>query len=823
MTGGGANEVLSFDDTPVGYTVADTTDTTTVSLTASNVNEDAASVTFTATLSNPGETAVTITTNLGNIVIAAGQTTGTLVVNTADPDVYVDPGSITATVSGVSGGNFEAVSFAGATATAQISDTLDKVTVSIASNGDVNEATAAGFTVSVSQALDRDLTVTLSNGDHVTINAGATSAAYSVPAQGDDVYVDPGAATVTISGASVVGATFENLVIDPASATANISDTPDTTTLTLTSSPATLVNWTTGSVTFTVSVPEGAEPQQSALVVNLTIDGTTSIGSVTIPAGETSGSASIDISAFNNPGPINVSILSATGGNYEALNTDDGTAIDITDTAPTLAFTNSIGSTGATDQIYTGLWNETLSADNPNTLAVLLDNVTVGGSPATTSSFTFDANNNTGTGTFTYSGGTVGFTLVLNNDGTYTLDLGSSPTVITITPTEFQGAVEASGPTATYVLTYADAATGTTQQATVTAAPVGQTLALAGATSSTGDAINYAATTVGSDINASGDGIGIDNNVISSYVTTSGGKEKITTLTTESLTYNPDQVASAITVFFKESGDVGFGQGRSEDVLYFTMHGTNDETQTIMLDSRYGDFLVNQDGSLTAITSGNYTGGALLSYALDTPAGWEGIDNVEVTAGFYTTDQGIQGTDVKLSFGFSTETTVTVDQEVQMNFTATLTDYDGSSAVSSFTIQTDADHTFAGTDDADYIVGTSAADTITGGAGDDVMTGGSGADTFVFRLADIGTEANPATDTVKDFGINDALDLSDILSNGGDVTFSDHSSASTEAYVYVNVGDGVSPEQIIHVEFEAALTGTQHLDMDTNNIITITS
>ncbi|HBA91943.1 MAG TPA: hypothetical protein DCZ08_09390, partial [Anaerolineaceae bacterium] len=32
MTGGGANEVLSFDDTPVGYTVADTTDTTTVSL-----------------------------------------------------------------------------------------------------------------------------------------------------------------------------------------------------------------------------------------------------------------------------------------------------------------------------------------------------------------------------------------------------------------------------------------------------------------------------------------------------------------------------------------------------------------------------------------------------------------------------------------------------------------------------------------------------------------------------------------------------------------------------------------------------------------------
>ena len=136
---------------------------------------------------------------------------------------------------------------------------------------------------------------------------------------------------------------------------------------------------------------------------------------------------------------------------------------------------------------------------------------------------------------------------------------------------------------------------------------------------------------------------------------------------------------------------------------------------------------------------------------------------------------------------------------------------------------TSASETINGGAGGDILNAGAGDDVLIGGAGDDVMTGGSGADTFVFRLADIGTEANPATDTVKDFGINDALDLSDILSNGGDVTFSDHSSASTEAYVYVNVGDGVSPEQIIHVEFEAALTGTQHLVMDTNNLVTITS
>ncbi len=74
-------------------------------------------MTFTATLSNPGETDVTIVTNLGEIVIAAGETTGTLFVETAGPDIYIDPSSITATVSGVTGGNFEAVDFSEATAT----------------------------------------------------------------------------------------------------------------------------------------------------------------------------------------------------------------------------------------------------------------------------------------------------------------------------------------------------------------------------------------------------------------------------------------------------------------------------------------------------------------------------------------------------------------------------------------------------------------------------------------------------------------------------------------------------------------------------------
>ena len=130
------------------------------------------------------------------------------------------------------------------------------------------------------------------------------------------------------------------------------------------------------------------------------------------------------------------------------------------------------------------------------------------------------------------------------------------------------------------------------------------------------------------------------------------------------------------------------------------------------------------------------------------------------------------------------------------------------------------DDTLLGGDGNDILIGDSGDDTMTGGAGNDVMTGGSGADTFVFRLADIGSEANPAIDTVKGFGINDALDLSNFLSGGGDVTFANQFPTSADVHVYVGGGD--SPEQIIHVEFDPALTGS-HLAMDTNNLITITS
>ncbi|WP_026958251.1 retention module-containing protein, partial [Aliagarivorans taiwanensis] len=126
---GGNFENVDFSAASATAQIGDTIDTTTVSLSTSDVTEADGTITFTATLSNPGQSAVTVVTDLGNIEIAAGETEGTLVVeNPNGEDVYLDASSLTATVTDVQGGNFESVDFDGVSATAQIDDTVDTTT-----------------------------------------------------------------------------------------------------------------------------------------------------------------------------------------------------------------------------------------------------------------------------------------------------------------------------------------------------------------------------------------------------------------------------------------------------------------------------------------------------------------------------------------------------------------------------------------------------------------------------------------------------------------------------------------------------------------------
>jgi hypothetical protein len=334
-----------------------------------------------------------------------------------------------------------------------------------------------------------------------------------------------------------------------------------------------------------------------------------------------------------------------------------------------------------------------------------------------------------------------------------------SPTTVTVEASEFSSAVHAEGPTDTYTLNYFDTQTNVALAATVSSAPTSAVVL------HDNDNIVYDATILTGLINASSDGIGVGGNSLESTV----GKVKINNewtpvLTTESLVYNPGTTADTITVTFKETGSVGWDKGGGEDVLYLTLSGANaGQTQTIMLSSLSGDYIVNGDGTLTEMTT-PYAGGPLTSYTIDTPSGWGGIDSVQVTAGFYTTtdhdgNPEINATSIKLGFGFSTEVVTTINHEVTMNFTADLTDGDGDPVSATFSVITEESGTIIGTDNDDAIL-YHTGNTIDGGSGVDTIILTTGAD-INFGVLD--SSNNPITNIEAiDLSVNGAHQLQNI-------------------------------------------------------------
>ena len=136
----------------------DTVTPATVDLTASTVNEGSgANYVFTATLSNASEGVTTIHTDQGDITIADGATTGTLTIASGNgEDVYNDASSLTAHITGISGGNFESLTVGSGTATANVLDTVTPATVDLTAST-VNEGSGANyvFTATLSNASRR--------------------------------------------------------------------------------------------------------------------------------------------------------------------------------------------------------------------------------------------------------------------------------------------------------------------------------------------------------------------------------------------------------------------------------------------------------------------------------------------------------------------------------------------------------------------------------------------------------------------------------------------------------------------------------------------
>ncbi|KOY01013.1 immunoglobulin-like domain-containing protein [Pseudomonas nunensis] len=334
---GGAGIVVTTPTVPATTQVTDTIDTTTVTLTAGGSVTEGGQITYTATLTNPAQTPVTVTLSNGStITIEAGKTTGTVDVPTPANDVYQNGSTVTTTITGATGGNFENLAPNPAPAVTTITDSVDTTTVTLTAGSTVTEGGQITYTATLTNPAQTPVTVTLSNGSTITIEAGKTTGTVDVPTPANDVYNNGSTVTTTITGTT--GGNFENLAPNPAPAVTTITDSVDTTTVTLTAGSTVTEG---GQITYTATL---TNPAQTPVTVTLS-NGST----ITIEAGKTTGSVDVPTPAndvYQNGSTVTTTITGTTGGNFENLVPNPAPAVTtITDSVDTTTVTLTAGST----------------------------------------------------------------------------------------------------------------------------------------------------------------------------------------------------------------------------------------------------------------------------------------------------------------------------------------------------------------------------------------------------------------------------------------------------------------------------------------------
>ncbi|MGG4661585.1 retention module-containing protein, partial [Pseudomonas vlassakiae] len=330
-TTGGGNVIVTLPQTPAVTEITDTIDTTTATLTASPSVTEGGVITYTVTLSNPAQTPVTVTLSNGQtITVEAGKSTGSVDFQTPANDVYNNGSTVSTTITGATGGNFEQLTPNPAPAETVISDSIDTTTATLTASPSVTEGGVITYTVTLSNPAQTPVTVTLSNGQTITVEAGKSTGSVDFQTPANDVYNNGSTVSTTITG--VTGGNFEQLTPNPAPAETVISDSIDTTTATLSASPSVTEG---GVITYTVTL---SNPAQTAVTVTLS-NGKT----ITVEAGKTVGTVDVQTAAndvYNNGSTVSVSIEKAEGGNFEAL--------DVNKTPVETVISDSIDTTTAT-------------------------------------------------------------------------------------------------------------------------------------------------------------------------------------------------------------------------------------------------------------------------------------------------------------------------------------------------------------------------------------------------------------------------------------------------------------------------------------------
>ncbi|MBF8699505.1 hypothetical protein IRZ53_22365, partial [Pseudomonas fulva] len=288
---GGNFEQLTPNPAAAVTTINDSIDTTTATLTASPSVTEGGVITYTVTLTNPAQTPVTVTLSNGQVItVEAGKTQGSIDFQTPANDVYNNGSTVSVTIDSATGGNFEQLTPNPTPAVTTINDSIDTTTATLTASPSVTEGGVITYTVTLTNPAQTPVTVTLSNGQVITVEAGKTQGSIDFQTPANDVYNNGSTVSVTIDSAT--GGNFEQLTPNPTPAVTTINDSIDTTTATLTASPSVTEG---GVITYTVTL---TNPAQTPVTVTL------SNGQViTVEAGKTQGSIDFQTPAndvYNN-------------------------------------------------------------------------------------------------------------------------------------------------------------------------------------------------------------------------------------------------------------------------------------------------------------------------------------------------------------------------------------------------------------------------------------------------------------------------------------------------------------------------------------------
>lgn len=156
---------------------ADTGTAVTLSATPS-ISENGGTIVYVATVGQAPLSDLTVTLSNGAvIVIAAGQTSGSVnVALPANDTVYVDDRVLSVNITGTTGGGLP-VSTDSTPASTLVVDSIDTTTATLSASPTVTEGGAITYTVTLSNPAQTAVTVSLSNGQVISIAAGQSSAA----------------------------------------------------------------------------------------------------------------------------------------------------------------------------------------------------------------------------------------------------------------------------------------------------------------------------------------------------------------------------------------------------------------------------------------------------------------------------------------------------------------------------------------------------------------------------------------------------------------------------------------------------------------------